>query len=152
MNRSAKLLRKQGFAAHAGHPLMGMALYTPLAQMAGLGHLGLSGLFITPENGPRVRLAAIITNIENLPFNNEENRYDWVMDYCEKCQVCVRKCPQHAIYDTPHRHGIGQITCIDSDKCFPLFMSSNGCGICIKVCPFNNVPFEKIHAKFLTHN
>jgi epoxyqueuosine reductase len=149
MNRGAAFLRKQGFAAHAGHPLMGLALYPPLAQLAGLGQLGVSGIFITPEHGPRVRLAAIFTDIENLPFNEEKNQYEWIMDYCKNCRVCIKKCPEQAIYDTPLRHENGQITCVDNDKCFPFFMSSNGCAVCIKVCPFNNIPYEKIHAKFL---
>lgn len=148
MNRGADFLRKQGHAAQAGHPLMGMALYPPLAQMAGLGHLGVSGLLITPEHGPRVRLAAIFTDIENLPFYEEDNPYTWIMDYCAKCQVCVKKCPNQAIYGTLKRHNNGQITCIDNDKCFPFFLSFNGCSVCIKVCPFNNTPYKSIHEKY----
>ena len=36
-NRIAGWLRERGYSAHAGHPLMGLALYPPLAQQAGLG-------------------------------------------------------------------------------------------------------------------
>ena len=52
-NRIADWLRERGYAAHAGHPLGGMALYPPMAQEAGLGWRGISGLVITPEYGPR---------------------------------------------------------------------------------------------------
>ena len=55
-NSLATFLRERGYGAHAGHPLNGLALYPPLAQMAGLGWMGLNGLIITPEHGPRVRL------------------------------------------------------------------------------------------------
>jgi hypothetical protein len=36
-NEIADWLREHGYAAHAGHPLGGMALYPPMAQTAGLG-------------------------------------------------------------------------------------------------------------------
>ena len=39
-NKIADWLRDHGFAAHAGHPLGGMALYPPMAQAAGLGWRG----------------------------------------------------------------------------------------------------------------
>lgn len=35
-NKVANWLREHGYAAHAGHPLGGMALYPPMAQAAGL--------------------------------------------------------------------------------------------------------------------
>ena len=66
-NQIADWLRDHGYAAHAGHPLGGFALYPPMAQAAGLGWRGISGLLITPQFGPRVRLAAVFTEIENLP-------------------------------------------------------------------------------------
>ena len=148
MNRGAEFLRKRGYAAHAGHPLMGLALYPPLAEAAGLGNLGISGLHITPEHGPRVRLAVIFTDIENLPFNYGDNPHSWILDYCAECQICVKKCPQQAIYESPKHHESGRITCVDNEKCFPFFMSSNGCAVCIKVCPFNDTPYETIRAEY----
>ena len=66
-NKIANYLRKKGFSAHAGHPLMGAALYPPMAQQAGLAWLGYSGIMISPEFGPRFRLTAVYTSIENLP-------------------------------------------------------------------------------------
>ena len=43
-NQIATYLRKSGYSADAAHPLMGPALYPPLAQLAGLGWLGTIGL------------------------------------------------------------------------------------------------------------
>ena len=48
-NKGADFLRARGFSAHAGHPLMGLALYPPLAVAAGLGWLAANGLTITPN-------------------------------------------------------------------------------------------------------
>jgi epoxyqueuosine reductase len=142
----AEFLRQHGYGAHAGHPLMGVALYPPLAQMAGLGWIGLNGIIITPEHGPRVRLAAVYTSIENLPFS-ESNPHAWVADFCATCKVCIKKCPAGALYGTPVDHGNGQITYVDNGLCFPYFSDNYGCAKCITVCPFNRVPYETIKSK-----
>jgi ferredoxin len=147
-NKIAAYLRNRGYSAHAAHPLMGPALYPPLTQRAGLGWLGASGLLITPEHGPRVRLAAVLTNIEDLPFSTL-NDHDWVEDFCATCGICVRQCPVEAIYPEPMHHDNGQITCVDNDRCFPYFSDYFGCSVCIKVCPFNNTSYDKVKASFL---
>jgi Pyruvate/2-oxoacid:ferredoxin oxidoreductase delta subunit len=147
-NKLAARLRKLGYGAHAGHPLNGMALYPPLAQMAGLGWMGLNGIIITPEFGPRVRLAAVFTSIENLPFSNQ-NEHVWVADYCETCKICLKKCPPQALYDHPKDHGNGQITYVENDLCFPYFSDNYGCSVCVAVCPFNLVPYEKIRQGYV---
>jgi epoxyqueuosine reductase QueG len=146
-NQGADYLRRRGYSAHAGHPLMGLALYPPLAQMAGLGWMGANGLIITPEHGPRVRLAAIYTSIENLPFSTQSD-HEWVEAYCGACQICVRKCPPGAILPEPQRHDNGRITCVINERCFPYFSDYYGCSVCIAVCPFNHVPYETLKRRF----
>jgi len=146
-NRIATYLRKRGYSTDAAHPLMGPALYPPLAQMAGLGWLSTSGLMITPEHGPRVRLAAVLTDIENLPFSTH-NDHAWVQDFCATCGICIRQCPTQAIYPEPLRHENGQITCVDTERCFPYFSDHHGCSVCIRVCPFNNTSYDQIKRQF----
>jgi epoxyqueuosine reductase len=148
VNKIALYLRQHGYSAHAAHPLMGPALYPPLTQLAGLGWLGTSGLIITPEHGPRVRLAAIFTNIENLPFSTQ-NDHAWISDFCTSCGICIRECPPQAIYPEPVQHDNGQITCIDNNLCFPYFSDYYGCSVCIKVCPFNKASYGKIKQAYL---
>lgn len=148
-NQLASFLRERGFGAHAGHPLNGLALYPPLAQLAGLGWMGLNGLIITPEHGPRVRLAAVFTSIENLPFN-QGNAHSWVRDYCENCRICHKKCPPGAFHEEPVQHIDGRVTYVKNELCFPYFNLYHGCSVCVKVCPFNLRPYEKIKADFLT--
>ena len=148
-NQLASFLRERSYGAHAGHPLNGLALYPPLAQMAGLGWMGLNGLIITPEHGPRVRLAAVFTSIENLPFPfNESNEHAWVRKFCEICRICHRECPPDAFYDNPVQHQDGQETYVKNDLCFPYFNLYHGCSVCVKVCPFNQQPYEKIKAGY----
>ena len=150
-NKVARYLRQHGYSAAAAHPLMGPALYPPLAQMAGLGWLGKSGLIITPEHGPRVRLAAVLTSIENLPYSTH-NDHAWIQDFCAACGRCIRECPTQAIYPKPIRHENGQITCVDIERCFPYFCDYYGCSVCIKVCPFNRAPYDKLKEKYKAGN
>jgi len=145
-NKIARWLRDRGFSAHAGHPLSGMALYPPLAQKAGLGWRGISGLLITPRFGPRGRIAAVFTEIENFPVY-DGNEYKWVLDYCNVCHRCIHECPPKAIYNTPICHDNQLVTTVDNRKCFPYFANNHGCSICIKVCPFNNTDYDKLKEK-----
>jgi ferredoxin len=142
-NKVADWLRERGYAAHAGHPLGGMALYPPMAQTAGLGWRGISGLLITPQFGPRVRLAAVFTEMNNLPVY-EGIEHAWILDFCDSCRRCIRDCPPNAFYDSPIQHERVLVTVLDNEKCFPYFIANHGCSICIKVCPFNQVPYEKL--------
>jgi ferredoxin len=147
-NQIAYWLRERGYAAHAGHPLGGLALYPPMAQAAGLGWRGLHGLVITPQFGPRVRLAAVFTEIENLPvYRGDEHA--WVLDFCQSCKRCIRDCPPDAFYEEPIQHANGLVTVLDNDRCFPYFARYHGCSVCIKVCPFNQQDYEKIKAGYL---
>jgi epoxyqueuosine reductase len=147
-NRIADWLRKRGYSAPAGHPLMGAALYPPLGQQAGLGWRGLHGLLITPRFGPRVRLAALYTSIDNLPFG-QENPHRWIEDYCNVCQLCARECPPQAILEQPRENGNGLVTCVLNDKCFPYFMDNYGCSICIRVCPFQKEDYATLKKAIL---
>ena len=141
-------LRLDGYAAQAGHPLNGLALYPLLAQQAGLGWCGSHGLLITPEFGPRHRIAAIYTNIQDLPLA-EGNDHMWIEELCKRCGQCLRKCPSQAIFEEPVRHESGIVTHIDVDKCFPVFAAQHSCSLCIKVCPFNKHPYHRIKQAFL---
>lgn len=59
-----------------------------LAVRAGLGHLGRSGNFLTPEHGAAVILGAVVTDAEldpTPPLPPEDN-------YCDDCRLCKAAC------------------------------------------------------------
>jgi len=149
-NAIARHLRALGCSAQAGHPLGGLVLYPPLAQAAGLGRQGMHGLLITPEFGPRVRLAAVFTSIEDLPSTGTDE-HAWIEDFCRECVKCVRQCPPAAINEEPVRHDTGRVTWIDADRCLPYFVRNHGCSICIKVCPFHQREYGWLKERWARH-
>jgi len=67
------------------------------AYLAGLGEIGLSKVFLTPEFGPRQRFALVMTEMELEP--------DPIMEpgsICLRCGACLRECPPQA-YDMTKR-------------------------------------------------
>lgn len=80
-NKLSRHLKKNGFAAYPGTALGGLTDYSHIAEVAGLGAIGYHGLLITPNEGARLRINTIYTNIENLPINTE-NEHLWVRDFC----------------------------------------------------------------------
>lgn len=147
VNQVSDFLRQRGYNALAGPAIGGDVNYIPIAIDAGLGYSGKNGLLITRNNGPRIRLAAVFTDIENLPFA-EENPYKWVRDYCQSCNLCIEKCPADAIYLETQKHADGGPIFIDHTKCADPFSNDNGCTLCIKYCPFSYGDYNKIKEKF----
>lgn len=147
VNKVADFLREKGYNAHAGPAGGGDVNYIPLAIDAGLGVAGKHGLLMTKENGPRVRLAAVYIDVENLPLS-QENPHGWIKDYCEYCNICVEKCPVDAIHMETKTLPDGGPEFIDHTKCAVPFSNDNGCTLCIKYCPFSYGDYDKIKTKF----
>lgn len=61
------------------------------AYMAGLGEIGWSKLFLTPEFGPRQRFAILLTDAELEPDPIYEGKI------CDRCKLCVKNCHGKAI-------------------------------------------------------
>ncbi|MBT9776169.1 hypothetical protein GPL15_06570 [Clostridium sp. MCC353] len=95
------------------------------AAAAGLGELGWSRRLLTPKDGPRVNLTAVITDIEfdqyDLPYNGPR--------LCDPaaCHICSTMCPTRAIpaYEDsePQTVNIGGHSHIICD------MNANGCAV-----------------------
>jgi epoxyqueuosine reductase len=145
-NKIASYLRERGYAAQADHPLGGLVLFPPLAQEAGLGWIGKHGMLITPEFGPRVRLAAVYTSIQNLPYAASDE-YSWISEYCDVCGLCLKQCPPDAILEKPVVKKSGQVTHIRQRECFEFFAQNYGCSVCVKACPFSEGPeaYNRLH-------
>lgn len=153
VNKISDFLWKRGYHAMAGPAIGGAVSYVPLAQDAGLGVIGKHGLLISDKTyGPSLRLAAVYTDIKNLPFA-KENPHMWVREFCNKCNKCVRSCPAGAIYKEAiqvHEDPDGY-RCIDMTKCAVPFANNYGCTVCVKSCTFFNSDYEKVKQSFISH-
>jgi epoxyqueuosine reductase len=98
--------------------------YKHAAELAGLGSLGRSSLLITPEFGPRVRLACLLTEtpVDETPRTKNE--------YCTKCNACIRVCPAQAIQEPQP----GQSYAINRFACRAYRQSGLVCSVCLKAC------------------
>lgn len=143
----ARYLREQGYDATAQHPAGGIGHTVPLAVAAGMGALGHHGLLITPELGPRVRLAAIYTNAVPIAAEADTDP-SWISSFCSSCNKCVRRCPADAIYDQAIQdEDTGDINALDCGKCEEYFFRNTGCAVCLSVCPFTDrASYDRLYA------
>lgn len=106
----------------------------PLALAAGLGQLGKHGSIISKEHGSNFRLAAVLTD---LPLACDTSTDFGVDDLCTRCRRCTLDCPPGAIFDDKQWvRGVSKWY-VDFDKCIPYFAMTEGCAICIEVCPWS---------------
>jgi epoxyqueuosine reductase QueG len=108
-----------------------------VATRAGLGWIGKSGLLVTREYGPAVRLASILTDAEletSRPTDSSN---------CGDCRECVEHCPAQAIAGRNWEPGLPREQIYSAAACLQMareFAGRTGikatiCGICINVCP-----------------
>lgn len=136
-------IRANGFATHVAHPYGNMVGFSQMGQEAGLGHIGQSGLLISPELGPRMKISAIFTTLENSPEKTTED-HSWILDYCEKCGKCIKACPEKALVETESCCGGSQIEFIQK-RCIGC---TQGCTYCIEDCPFDEKGYQHVKNRF----
>ncbi len=141
----ARYIRELGYPARA-HIDGNYRVVCPLvARDAGLGDIGRMGLLMTPQLGPRVRLAVVTTD---LPLTANMRQTDAAMlDFCNSCKKCAEVCPSRAISfgDRSFINGVCRWQ-IDQEACYTLWCKlGTDCGRCMAVCPYS-------HPDSLMHN
>jgi epoxyqueuosine reductase len=126
-----------------------VGLSVPYAIAAGLGEPSRIGSVITPEFGPRVRLAKVYTDFDFVTYDKPIKF--GAAEFCQNCKRCAEVCPKKAItfQDEPSFEPLH-----DGEKwfnnpgtkkyynnmleCFKYWTEINaGCGACIAACPYN---------------
>jgi epoxyqueuosine reductase QueG len=106
------------------------------ATCAGLGWIGKNGLLISPEYGPRLSLATVLTDA---PLKTGK---PCTKSLCGSCSLCVEHCPSGAI--TGHRWSTKEpyVEMVRLDNCKDHKQGSKAvkgkpnCGLCINICPY----------------
>jgi len=106
------------------------------AVLAGLGWIGKNCLLITPEFGPRVRLATILIDRELPPGTPT------IESRCGACTACTAACPGGFITGVLWKQGMPREHLLDAHGCDefreshrPLLGRESECGRCLLVCP-----------------
>ncbi|MEE0776905.1 MAG: 4Fe-4S double cluster binding domain-containing protein, partial [Bacillota bacterium] len=105
------------------------------AQMAGLGWIGKNCSLVSPQNGPRLRLATVLTNAPLEPDHPMENR-------CGGCTKCRDICPAGAILGKTFDADDDLSQRFDFFKCDSYLSETRQtfgkriCGRCVAVCPY----------------
>jgi epoxyqueuosine reductase len=107
------------------------------AHLAGLGWIGKSCLLVTPEVGPRVRWATVLTDAP-LSATGEA-----LKERCGDCVECVQICPVKAFSGRSFRTGEPRDARYDASKCDRYFAwmkkkdpDTAACGLCLYICPY----------------
>lgn len=105
------------------------------AHLSGLGWIGKSCLLITPDRGPRVRWATLLTDA---PLSATGTA---IPDQCGECRKCVDICPVAAFTGRSFHDSESRELRYNALKCQTYFrkMQKNNewalCGMCVYVCP-----------------
>ncbi len=106
------------------------------AHLAGMGWIGKSCLFVTPDHGPRVRWVTVLTDAPLSPTGEP------MQQRCGECTACVDICPKQAITGEPFYPYEPREARFDAAACERYFreMEKDGgvgvCGLCLYVCPY----------------
>ncbi|MBD3387126.1 4Fe-4S dicluster domain-containing protein [candidate division KSB1 bacterium] len=132
----AQFIRSIGYAATAHIDARYQVVCSLVARDAGLGEIGRMGLLMTPDLGPRVRIAVVTTNLPLVTDSVKQERS--MIDFCRHCNKCARLCPSNAIPFDDMKEIDGVLRWqINSEACYTFWCSiGTDCGRCVAVCPF----------------
>jgi ferredoxin len=134
----AEMIRNLGYPARAHIDGKYRVVCPLVARDAGLGEIGRMGLLMTPQLGPRVRIAVVTTDLP-LVCDDAKRNYS-VIDFCTKCRKCALVCPSNAIPfgDMDSIEGVERWQ-INSEACFTIWCAyGTDCGRCVSACPYSH--------------
>ncbi|NOY22097.1 MAG: 4Fe-4S dicluster domain-containing protein [Acidobacteria bacterium] len=132
----AEILHRQGLSATAhvdGHYQL---ICAPLAEAAGMGHVGRMGIFMHEVYGPSVRLSVVTVDFD-LP--ETKGNHEYMEHFCNICKKCADNCPSRAIPhgEKPVSRGFAHWS-VDQESCYRFWRKiGTDCAVCIRSCPFS---------------
>jgi epoxyqueuosine reductase len=117
---------------------LGSISHKAVARLAGVGWQGKSLLIVSPQYGPRIRLATILTD---MPLSSDKP----LRNRCGTCKECATACPASAIRNVRiedryanREEALHFSRCVEQTRSFKtrLGIEAQICGVCIRACPF----------------
>jgi len=138
-------VRSLGYHAQGLDATSGQLYYQPFAVAAGMGQMGANGQVLSPMCGSRMILCAITTDA---PVQFDEPVDIGIPKLCEKCQVCVQRCPGRALTkEKVAWRGVRKFKTL-TNRCYPIFVQYEGCSVCMKVCPVQKYGYDTVMDHF----
>ncbi len=145
-------LRELNFQARAHIEGESELILPAAAAVAGIGEIGRTGLLITGQHGPMIRLGAVTTSYpvdafsENSPPDSEKGL---ARQFCQQCGLCAESCPGKAIPEINELNESAKtgkpLWNIDPEACYKIWHEyGTSCGICVAVCPYSNKTMHPI--------
>ena len=134
-------IRSLGYHAQIHGHSDSSAPYIPLFVSAGLGQLGANGQLLSPHFGSRARLMVITTDA---PVTHDEPIDYGINQFCEKCQVCVNRCPSSALAKDKVWWRGAKKNKVSYKRCRPIMGRYDGCAICMKTCPVQRYGMQPV--------
>jgi epoxyqueuosine reductase QueG len=139
----AKKMQEKGYQAYTipatqtidSKGLIGIFSHKLAANLAGLGWIGKSCLLITPNYGPRVRFATVLTDA---PLKAGSP----ISEKCTDCRACVNICPARAFTGAPFDASESREVRFNALLCYNYRKKREGplgdglCGLCVYICPY----------------
>lgn len=139
----AGYIRRLGYPATCHSAVKSKLLQLPLVLLAGLGEMSRIGeVVINPYLGPRFKCTVVSTD---MPLTADKPIDFGLQDFCNKCLKCARECPCGAIpWGDKVMYNGYETWKPDVQNCTSyrlLNPKGQGCGRCLKMCPWNKVDF-----------
>lgn len=121
--------------------LLSILPYKTIATKSGLGWIGRSALFVTPEYGSAIALSAILTDMPlecGTPITDSE---------CDDCENCQKACPVGAINPQKWNDRLNREDIIDIEACreyiLDQYKNGLGCTKCMSECKLTQEYLKK---------
>ncbi len=142
----AETIRSRGYHAQIHSPRDPSAAVIPMFVAAGLGQLGANGQLLSPHFGSRARLMMITTDA---PVTYDEPIDYGIHGFCQKCQVCVNRCPGRALVRERVWWRGAEKNKLIYDRCRPVMAKYEGCAVCMKVCPIQKFGMPAVMSHYV---
>ena len=142
----ADMIRSRGYHAQMHSPRDPSAAVIPMFVAAGLGQLGANGQLLSPHFGSRARLMIITTDA---PVKYDEPVDYGIHGFCQKCQVCVNRCPGRALVRERVWWRGAEKNKLIYDRCRPVMAKYEGCAVCMKVCPIQKFGMPAVMSHYV---
>jgi len=139
----AEMLHRQGLSATAHVDGHYEVICAPLAEAAGLGHVGRMGIFMHRAYGPSVRLSVVTVDFD---LQETTGSHEYMEYFCNICKKCADNCPSRAISqgEKPVSRGFVHWS-VDQESCYTFWRKiGTDCAVCIRSCPFSK-PDTLVH-------